>query len=96
MDPDEALRQIRLTAKQLQVDVTRDIKIQHADDLAVLILGLDEWLTKGGFLPTDWDNPNPAFIEHMKEQVHDQSTSQDEAEGDNSLGHEAQAEEKGS
>lgn len=54
MDPDEVLRQIRATAKQLQVDVTRDIKIQHADDLAELILGLDAWITGGGFLPRDW------------------------------------------
>jgi hypothetical protein len=54
MDPNEALRQIILTAKQLHVDVTRDIKIAHADDLAELVLGLHDWINGGGFLPAAW------------------------------------------
>ena len=60
MDPNEALRQIRLTIKQLQVEdkpvggIALPQFIQHARDLAELVEGLDEWLSKDGFLPADW------------------------------------------
>lgn len=55
MDPNETLRIIRLTTKQMRVDEHPDIRKQHADDLAEHVEALDEWLTKGGFLPSDWD-----------------------------------------
>jgi hypothetical protein len=60
MDPDEALRQIRLTIKQLRVEdkpvggIAEHTFVQHARDLAELVEGLDEWLSKSGFLPAAW------------------------------------------
>ena len=61
MDPDEALRQIRLLVKQMQVedDVpvsagTRPEFTQHARDLMEAVDGLDTWISGGGFLPTAW------------------------------------------
>jgi hypothetical protein len=63
MDPNEALRLIRLHIAQMRVeDKTRDDGwigrlTQQGRDLAETFEGLDEWLSKGGFPPTDWPNP---------------------------------------
>ena len=52
MDPNETLKQIR--------EVIRDLRdgempsMHAADTLADLFEGLDDWLTKGGFLPDAW------------------------------------------
>lgn len=63
MDPDEALRQIRLLIKQLRVEDTvgnPDAPLgafrQHARDLAETVEGLDEWISRDGFLPFDWQS----------------------------------------
>jgi hypothetical protein len=63
MDPDEALRQIRLLIKQLRAedtvgnpDAPLGVFRQHARDLAETVEGLDEWLTRDGFLPFDWQS----------------------------------------
>lgn len=52
MDPNAALAEIR--------KLTRDVLKGRADEedierLAELIEGLDNWLSKGGFLPKNWD-----------------------------------------
>lgn len=52
MDPDATLaeiRQLNEAAKQAPLNV------EQTDQLSVLIEALDEWLTKGGFLPTEWN-----------------------------------------
>jgi hypothetical protein len=62
MDPNEALRIIRATIKQMAVEDKTPIQesadlfsfVQHARDLAATVTGLDEWLSKDGFLPADW------------------------------------------
>ena len=63
MDPNEALRLIRAYIKQMRVErthvavapgTTTSNFIQHADDLAETIEGLDEWLSRDGFVPDDW------------------------------------------
>lgn len=61
MDPDEALRQIRLLVRQLHVEDrpvgnqnARLEFVQHARDLAEAIEGLDSWMTRGGFPPKAW------------------------------------------
>lgn len=60
MDPTEALRLIRLYIKQMRVEdgpVSSGVDpgfVQHARDLAEAVEGLDEWLSKDGFLPADW------------------------------------------
>lgn len=50
MDPDEALRNIRSLIKQAT----------HHSDIAALLMeqfeALDEWLSKGGALPEDWED----------------------------------------
>lgn len=54
MDPNEALRLIRLTIKQMRVDTDPFIKQAHAEELAEYVEGLDEWLSRDGILPDDW------------------------------------------
>ena len=62
MDPNEALRLIRAYIAQMKVEDTTPLResadlfnfVQHARDLAETVEGLDEWLSKDGFLPADW------------------------------------------
>ncbi len=62
MDPNEALRQARLTIAQMRTEDMTPIResaelfsfVQHARDLMTLVDGLDEWLSRDGVLPTDW------------------------------------------
>jgi hypothetical protein len=60
MDPNETLRIIRATIKQMRVEEPTPYRearpefIQHARDLAAHVEALDEWLTQGGFLPATW------------------------------------------
>jgi hypothetical protein len=69
MDPNEALRQIRLLIKQMQLEDgpvsagARPEFIQHARDLAETVEGLDEWLSKDGFLPDDWRSDDEKAID---------------------------------
>lgn len=63
MDPNEALRLIRANIAQMRVEDTpvggigtSPTFVQHARDLAETIEGLDEWLSKDGFLPSDWQS----------------------------------------
>jgi len=72
MDPNEALRQIRLTIRQMRVEdkpsggIAQAAFVQHARDLAELVDGLDGWLSRDGFLPADWeaeeDKPQPVEV----------------------------------
>jgi hypothetical protein len=52
MDPDAALARIRVLAKEI-LRVPPDTE-GEAIELAETIDGLDGWLSRGGFLPTDW------------------------------------------
>ena len=58
MDPDEALRLAREAAGELlQADDDGNFTDPATTNLGQLIeafTALDEWLTKGGFLPKDW------------------------------------------
>lgn len=67
MDPEEALRQIRIIANAILADTDalnseshpRDcghvlVLAESGHNLATVVTGLDEWLTGGGFLPADW------------------------------------------
>lgn len=63
MDPNETLRLLRLTAKQMAVEDTpvggvgtSPTFVQHARDLAEYVESLDEWLSNGGFAPSAWTN----------------------------------------
>jgi hypothetical protein len=51
MDPNQALQEIRATAEQI-----RDAPLATERELALeeSVTALDEWLSKGGFLPEPW------------------------------------------
>jgi hypothetical protein len=52
MDPDAALAQIRELIADQQTH--NELNDTDTDRLVELIDSLDEWMTKGGFLPTEW------------------------------------------
>jgi hypothetical protein len=54
MDPNETLRMLRLTIKQMRADDNELIRKAHADEIAEYVEALDEWLSRGGFLPSAW------------------------------------------
>lgn len=54
MDPDETLRLIRLTIKQIRVDTDPGVAAAHAEEIAEHFNALDGWLSYGGFLPEEW------------------------------------------
>ena len=54
MDPNETLRLLRLTIKQMAVDTDPDIRAAHADEIAEYFEALDGWMSTGGFLPKAW------------------------------------------
>jgi hypothetical protein len=75
MDPNETLRQIRMHVAAIQA--VRDGADEHGDNtddevitlcesgeaLAELVDALDEWLSRGGFLPAAW-TPRYPLIRH--------------------------------
>jgi len=52
MDPNETLKMIRSRIRRLNVGQPFR---NDGEELAELVEALDEWLTKGGFLPSDWE-----------------------------------------
>jgi hypothetical protein len=53
MDPNAALELIRRLVKES--DTCTDNQAPHLlEQLAVAVDGLDEWLSRGGFLPDPW------------------------------------------
>lgn len=56
MDPDEALRELRLQAAAVTdlVDADQDVP-EGLVAMAERFRTLDEWLSRGGFLPRDWE-----------------------------------------
>lgn len=63
MDPNANLREQLKLAKRLAMGMARndspEARLDDADRLAELVLALDEWLTKGGFLPAIWEANRP-------------------------------------
>ena len=55
MDPDAALRRIRQIVREVQQGNDTDDASVHLDALIDQCDGLDEWLSRGGFLPMAWD-----------------------------------------
>lgn len=63
MDPNEALRVMRMFTRQIldradSLETANDYERQALDgeSLAEHVQALDEWLSNGGFLPTDWQH----------------------------------------
>lgn len=61
MDPDKTLEQIREEIRKLRRWMRHpsysdhDNRLSEAEELVDLVEALDGWLTKGGFLPKDWN-----------------------------------------
>ena len=56
MDPEANLKEQRSIATRIANNEysTAYASIPDAERLAELVIALDEWITKGGFLPRDW------------------------------------------
>jgi hypothetical protein len=60
MDPNEALSQLRLLVTIVNDPHSPDGRPtpgEVAREMAEIFDGLDEWLSKGGFLPKSWSRP---------------------------------------
>ena len=53
MDPNQTLTEIRALAAH--VAMTEEWDRDDAKELATLVQALDEWLSRGGFLPEAWE-----------------------------------------
>lgn len=56
MDPDACLKEILELSWRFE-DMTASEAEWHGHRLSGLIKSLDEWITKGGFLPARWQKP---------------------------------------
>lgn len=54
MDPNEALKKAREASNIIGSDVSQDVALAAAVDLMMYFDALDQWLSRGGFLPIDW------------------------------------------
>jgi hypothetical protein len=56
MDPTTNLRELLLIAKEIDEThhMTDEYTLQNGPRLAELVLALDEWIKKGGFMPAQW------------------------------------------
>ena len=52
MDPNVTLAQIRELVSENEY---RDLYADETDRLVELVQSLDQWISKGGFLPADWN-----------------------------------------
>lgn len=57
MDPDLALQRILETAKFVLGGTAGDMLEESAEELAQQVLDLDEWIRRGGFMPSPWRRP---------------------------------------
>lgn len=55
MDVNETLRRLREAVAQWTLANGTDAALHAADDAVQAFIDLDEWLSKGGFLPTEWN-----------------------------------------
>jgi len=51
MDPDKALKTIRHITAKIRL---RSARMNDVDRLEEAVTALDEWISKGGFLPEAW------------------------------------------
>lgn len=57
MNPDENLKRQLLLAQTIQDAPGEDGAPDAANELAELVIALDEWIKNGGFLPRRWQPP---------------------------------------
>lgn len=81
MDPNETLKQLRDAIKAVTNPDSEDrLGVRRTYDLIYAFEALDEWLSKGGFLPDDWHEFHsacPPFVQNS-----DGSWSYNEVEDD--------------
>jgi len=53
MDPNANLKEILELAGKISIDADSDSELEVR--LAELVMALDEWICKGGFLPSRWN-----------------------------------------
>jgi len=56
MDPDEVLKELRELAQKILLPYGPYPDIQDCEMFATQFKHLDTWLTRGGFLPADWQD----------------------------------------
>jgi hypothetical protein len=56
MDPNTTLANIRAIITDIDRAATSGVIIDLADELVWMVKDLDQWITRGGFLPAEWDN----------------------------------------
>jgi glycine/D-amino acid oxidase-like deaminating enzyme len=64
MDPDANLARQRELVKQIDAAFSTENYVEVADaasQLVELISALDEWMSKGGYLPAAWADSYPLF-----------------------------------
>lgn len=54
MDPNEALKRMRELSEELDRCDDEWTRSQLAEEMAMVWGGLDQWLTNGGRLPSEW------------------------------------------
>lgn len=54
MDPNAALERLRELVVATADENNNAVKVHLADEMAELFEALDYWLTRGGFLPSQW------------------------------------------
>jgi len=58
MDPNATLKEIlHLAVAVAEADTFSEVCIADAQRLAELVIDLDHWISKGGFLPDLWGKP---------------------------------------
>jgi hypothetical protein len=56
MDPNAALAELRTFLRQWEASAREQRPIEEYDRAIELARDLDEWLSRGGFLPAEWDH----------------------------------------
>lgn len=65
MDPDEALRELRALCARVQAE--HRLSQADVERGAELFAGLDDWLSRGGFIPVAWQSArSPLFSAKAK------------------------------
>jgi hypothetical protein len=63
LDPNKTLSDIRAVVRRIHQaednDASAEDIARDAGELATLVQALDEWLTRGGFLPDAWRRSKP-------------------------------------
>lgn len=57
MDPDEVLRLARIANEKSLTTNDIDLCVELAEEALERYAALDEWISKGGFLPAAWARP---------------------------------------